>query len=63
MFHWVCWSWCLVTYCEAVSEFALWCFGVRALVRGRGIVFRYFYNIIEKCAGKDLRDGAVVPFE
>ena len=33
------------------------------LVRGRGIVFRYYYKSIAKCAGKDFRDGAVVPFE
>ena len=34
-----------------------------ALVRGRGIAFRHSYNSIAKCAGKDFRDGAVVPFE
>ena len=34
-----------------------------ALVRGRGIVFRHYYKSIAKCAGKDFRDGAVVPFE
>ena len=34
-----------------------------ALVRGRGIVFRYYYQSIAKCAGKDFRDGAAVPFE
>ena len=33
-----------------------------ALVRGRGIVFRHYYKSIAKCAGKDYRDGAVVPF-
>ena len=34
-----------------------------ALVRGRGIVFRHWYQSIAKCAGKDFRDGAAVPFE
>ena len=34
-----------------------------ALVRGRGIVFRHCYQSIAKCAGKDFRDGAAVPFE
>ena len=34
-----------------------------ASVRGRGIVFRHYYESIAKCAGKDFRDGAVVPFE
>ena len=34
-----------------------------ALVRGRGIVFRRYYQGIAKSAGKDFRDGAVVPFE
>ena len=34
-----------------------------ALVRGRGIVFRHYYQSIAKCAGKDFRDGAAVPFE
>ena len=33
------------------------------LVRGRGIVFRHYYQRIAKCAGKDFRDSAVVPFE
>ena len=33
------------------------------LVRGRGVVFRHYYKSIAKCAGKDNRDGAVVPFE
>ena len=33
------------------------------LVRGRGVVFRHYYKSIAKCAGKDYRDGAVVPFE
>ena len=41
------------------------------LVRGRGIVSRHYYivschyykNSIAKTAGKDFRDGAVVPFE
>ena len=35
----------------------------RALVRGRGIMFRYHYQSVAKSAGKDFRDGAVVPFE
>ena len=30
---------------------------------GRGVVFRQYYKSIAKCAGKDYRDGAVVPFE
>ena len=30
---------------------------------GRGVVFRHYYKSIAKCAGKDYRDGAVVPFE
>ena len=34
-----------------------------ALVRGRGIVFRHYYRSMAKSAGKDFRDGAVVPFE
>ena len=34
-----------------------------ALVRGRSVVFRHYYKCIAKCAGKDYRDGAVVPFE
>ena len=34
-----------------------------ALVRGRGVVFRHYYKSIAQCAGKDYRDGAVVPFE
>ena len=34
-----------------------------ALVPGRGIVFRYYYQSMAKSAGKDFRDGAVVPFE
>ena len=34
-----------------------------ALVRGRGIVFRHYYQSIAECAVKDFRDGAVVPFE
>ena len=33
-----------------------------ALVRGRGIVFRYYYQSMAKGVGKDSRDGAVVPF-
>ena len=33
------------------------------LVRGCGIVFCHYYKSIAKCAGKDFRDGAVVPFE
>ena len=33
-----------------------------ALVRGH-IVFHHYYKSIAKCAGKDFRDGAVVPFE
>jgi hypothetical protein len=32
-------------------------------VRGRGIVFRHYYRSLAKSAGKDFRDGAVVPFE
>ena len=34
-----------------------------ALVRGRGVVFRHYYKSIAKRAGKDYRDGAVVPIE
>ena len=34
-----------------------------ALVGGRSIVSRYYYHSIAKSAGKDFRDGAVVPFE
>jgi hypothetical protein len=34
-----------------------------ALVRGDGIVFRHCYRSLAKSAGKDCRDGAVVPFE
>ena len=32
-----------------------------ALARGRGIVFRYYNQSMAKSAGKDFRDGAVVP--
>ena len=34
-----------------------------ALVRERGIVCRHYYQSIAESAGKDFRDGAVVPFE
>ena len=37
-----------------------------ALVRGRGIVFRCYYQSMAKSAGKDFRDGALplfVPFQ
>jgi hypothetical protein len=34
-----------------------------ALVRARCIVFRHYYRSLAKSAGKDFRDGAVVPFE
>ena len=34
-----------------------------ASVRGRGIVFRYYYLSMAKSAGKDFRDRDVVPFE
>ena len=34
-----------------------------ASVLGRRVVFRHYYKSIAKCAGKDYRDGAVVPFE
>ena len=34
-----------------------------AMVRGRGVVFRHSYRSLAKSAGKDFRDGAVVPFE
>ena len=34
-----------------------------ALVWGRGVVFRHYCKSIAKSAGKDYRDGAVVPFE
>ena len=30
-----------------------------ALVRGRGILFRYYYQSVAKSTGKDFRDGAV----
>ena len=43
---------------RVAKQFLSW-----ALVRGRGIVFRHYYKSIAKCAGKDFRDGAVVPFE
>ena len=33
------------------------------MVQGRGIVFRRYYQGIAKRAGKDFRDGVVVPFE
>jgi hypothetical protein len=33
------------------------------LVRGRGMVFCRFYRSLAKSAGKDFRDGAVVPFK
>jgi hypothetical protein len=35
----------------------------RLVVRGRGIVFRHYYRSLAKSAGKDFRDGAVVPFQ
>jgi hypothetical protein len=31
--------------------------------RGRGIVFRHYSCNLARSAGKDIRDGAVVPFE
>ena len=31
-----------------------------ALVRGRGIVFRYYYQSTAQSAGKDFRDGEVI---
>ena len=34
-----------------------------AFVRGHGIAFRNYYQSMAKSAGKDFRDGAVVPFE
>ena len=34
-----------------------------AIVRGHGIVFRHHYRSLATSAGKDFRDGAVVPFE
>ena len=34
-----------------------------ASVRERGIVFRYHFQSMAKSSGKDIRDGAVVPFE
>ena len=34
-----------------------------ALVWGRSIVFRHYCKSFAKCAGKDFRDGAVVPLE
>ena len=34
-----------------------------ALVRGRGIVFRYYRQSMAKSAGKDFCDGVGVPFE
>ena len=34
-----------------------------ALVRGRGIVFRHYNQSMAISAGKDIRDGAAVPFE
>ena len=43
--------------CEAVSEL---CFGSGSC---RGVMFRRYYKRAAKCAGKDYRDGAVVPFE
>ena len=42
-----------------VAEDCLSC----ALVRGHGIVFRYYHQSMAKSAGRDFRDGAVVPFE
>ena len=41
--------------CSAVLEL---CFS-----RGRGSVFRYYYQSMAKSAWKDFRDGTVVPFE
>ena len=35
----------------------------RALVRGRGIVFRHHNQSVANSAGKDIRDDAAVPFE
>ena len=34
-----------------------------ALVLGRGVIFRHYYRSLAKSAGKNYRDGAVVPFE
>jgi hypothetical protein len=28
-----------------------------------GVVFRHYYRSMAQCAGRDFRDGAVVPFE
>ena len=36
---------------------------VWSTIRGRGIVFRHYHQSIAKSAGKDFRDGAVVPLE
>ena len=53
--------------CTGVTESEYVCVAKQflscALVRGRGVVFRHCYKSIAKCAGKDYRDGAVVPFE
>jgi hypothetical protein len=45
--------------CLRISRQYLSC----ALVRGRSIVLRHYYRSVAKSAGKDFRDGAVVPFE
>jgi hypothetical protein len=37
--------------------------GTWLLVRDRSVVFRHYYRSLAKDAGKDFRDGAVVPFE
>ena len=55
----VLWGFSLVTSYSGVIVFFIYIW----LVRGRGVVFRHYYKSIAKCAGKDYRDGAVVPFE
>jgi hypothetical protein len=45
--------------CLRISHQYLIC----ALVRSRGIVFLHYYRSLPNSAGKDFRDGAIVPFE
>jgi hypothetical protein len=55
------------TYCDTLIV-VLWLrisrqYLSRAIVRGRGIVFRYHYRSLAKSAGKDFLDGTAVPLE
>ena len=50
-------------YLQSSADFACSTGAVGCVVWGRRIVFRHFYQSMDQNAGKDLRDGAAVPFE